>query len=117
MLFLSDYTKVCDSRDSNKEGEEYKEYYNILMADLELQYIHNECNKMDGKEVGLSGAPSGWIQPGLPDDFIGYKPKHNAPKREDINNVTIVPAQICETNLPGPFHSMQCTGCSKGLEW
>ena len=41
---------------------------------------------MDLTNTGLPGAPFDWIQPGPPDNWVGYQPKHNALKKEDINN-------------------------------
>ena len=56
------------------------------MEDLQTQHFRDEINDMDLTNTGILGAPSGWIPPGPPDDWIGCQPKNSAPKSEDIDN-------------------------------
>ena len=85
-LFLVDYAKVDDGGDSNQEGDQGKEHYNTLLDDLEEQHIRNKCNDIDAKDTRIPGALSGWIPPGPLEDWVGYQPKFDAPKRWNIDN-------------------------------
>ena len=61
--------------------------HNETMAlNRQEQLARDEDNKIDLEETGISGSPSGWVPPGPPEDWSGYRPMFDAPKQWAVDN-------------------------------
>jgi hypothetical protein len=87
MVAADDKAKEGDGGDSDvKGGEVHLHFEAMISVDRQLdEHIRHLANDLDIKEWGelfdppIPGAPDGWIPPGAPITFLGYRPKLDAP--------------------------------------
>ena len=84
--FLEDYADLGDGGDSDVEGEEGREHLEALLLSLEDAHVRDEANDLDWKDVGIPGAPMGWVPPGPPEDWAGYQQKYDGPEYWEVDN-------------------------------
>ncbi len=86
-MAADDKAEEGDGGDSNVKGGEVHLHFEAMMSvDRRLdEHVRHLANDLDIEEWGelfdppIPGAPDGWIPPGAPITFLGYRPKLDAP--------------------------------------